>query len=170
MTDQTDLVPLPSLDHDCRTECLADEPDDHIIAVALSNTGEMKTVCTGCLPDMLRNPEFYADETLFGTHLLDEHALSVLFPGEYPELDRELQPRLEHDCRQVCIAEDRNRRMIALTVTEDGIVCTVCTGCVLAILTDPAYPEGGPYGGLTLYGSHILDDEMIRFLWPEDFD
>lgn len=158
------------LAHDCRTECFVDFPDEKIIAIAVTDVGETKTVCTGCLPDRIQSPGFYEGEMLYGTHWLGPHTLTALFPDEYPEMNRDLQPRLEHDCRQVCIAEDPARVLIALSVSEDGLVSTVCTGCVLPILTDPAYPAGGLYAGLTLYGSHILAEEMVRYLWPEDFE
>jgi len=83
--DLSEIATVEDLEYDCRDECFAEDLDipPTIIAAAVNNSGEVSTVCTACLPDILRNPDMYPDTYLFGTHLLPHDILVELFPDDY---------------------------------------------------------------------------------------
>ncbi len=77
------IQPIEGISHDCRTVCLPGHPGAEIIAVQVNgNTRQVGTVCTVCLPDMLRHPDCFPGIRIVGTHLLTDEILEVLFPDE----------------------------------------------------------------------------------------
>lgn len=150
------------LDFDCRDECAEDHvPAPQILVVALGDKGEMSLYDPRCAQDIVKNPELeaYQGVTVYGTHILDDVPLEILFPDD---LDVYAPEMWVDDCRATCTGPGP---AIIVGVDAGGGFHLLCVGCAQEILDHPGLHDNV---GMTLHGTHILSDEILRATFPED--
>lgn len=84
---QVSLDDDSTLAFDCRQECFLNPAEGQdpprIILVAIKQNGEIYTVCTTCIIDIIENPGLYLDQVLYGTHILSDRLQMELFPDDF---------------------------------------------------------------------------------------
>lgn len=158
----TGYITKDQINVDCREEC--PPPHNNILLVTVSNFGKD----TGlhdlpCALETYRNPDEYPDERLVGTHWLHDSLLEELFPDD---LETYMVVDWYEDCR-TGTCPTKAPVLIVATSADKQQFSLLCLECAEDVMERP---DAKGNKGVVLHGTHILDDEMLREIYPEDFE
>jgi hypothetical protein len=158
----TPTLPGVEVEWDCREECILDFPDTKITLVGIDQNGATHLFDPRCASDIVKNPQMYEDEglTLHGTHILSDEALRQIFPDDDEVFALTMWAG---DCRGQCTPAES---ILVVGVDSNGGFHLLCVGCAVDILERP---DAHDNRGMVLHGTHILSDEVLREVFPEDF-
>ena len=155
-------IDLDQVDFNCLEECIIDFPETQILVVAVSPTGEPAHVYDlGCAEDTYKHPGVYDDRRLVGTHWLSDDALHELCPTDLDVYD---VTQWASDCRTGCLSKEP---VLIVGIDAAGEFHLLCCGCARDVQTNPTAHDNV---GMTLHGTHILTDALLREMFSEDFD
>jgi hypothetical protein len=162
-------MPEPLTDNDYRWDLdqveynCAEDHDGAVVVAAVSSSGQPLNVYDlGCAEDTWKLPGEYDDRRLVGTHWLSDEALRELFPDDTQDFHPE---SFTDDCRTNGCKSESPRLVVG--IEPEGGMQLLCLECAQDVIDRPTV-QGNI--DVTLHGTHVLADALLREIYPEDFE